>query len=38
MARRAHAHITMINSGHLSVITHPGAVAAVILQAARTVG
>ena len=26
MSKRAHAHITEINSGHLSLITHPGTV------------
>jgi pimeloyl-ACP methyl ester carboxylesterase len=34
MAHRAHAHITEINSGHLSLITNPGAVARVIIDAA----
>jgi pimeloyl-ACP methyl ester carboxylesterase len=35
MAKRAHAHITKINSGHLSLITHPGAVTRVIIEAAQ---
>jgi pimeloyl-ACP methyl ester carboxylesterase len=34
MAHRAHAHITEINAGHLSLITNPGAVARVIIDAA----
>jgi pimeloyl-ACP methyl ester carboxylesterase len=34
MAHRAHAHITEINAGHLSLITDPGAVARVIIDAA----
>jgi pimeloyl-ACP methyl ester carboxylesterase len=33
MARTAHAHITEINASHLSMISHPGAVTSVILQA-----
>jgi pimeloyl-ACP methyl ester carboxylesterase len=37
-ARVAGAHITMIDSGHLSLITHPGAVTQVILEAVRAVG
>ena len=36
MAHRAHAHITEINAPHLSMITDPGAVASVIIQAAQT--
>ena len=35
MANRAHAHITEINAPHLSMITDPGVVASVIIQAAR---
>jgi pimeloyl-ACP methyl ester carboxylesterase len=35
MAHRAHAHITEINAGHLSLITNPGAVARVIIDAAN---
>jgi pimeloyl-ACP methyl ester carboxylesterase len=35
MARRAHAHITDVNAGHLSLISKPGAVARVIVTAAR---
>jgi len=34
MAHRAHAHITDINTGHLSLITNPGTVARVIIDAA----
>jgi len=37
-ARVAGAHVTMIDSGHLSLITHPDAVTSVILQAVRAVG
>lgn len=35
MAHRAKSHITEINSSHVSLISHPNAVAAVIVQAAR---
>jgi pimeloyl-ACP methyl ester carboxylesterase len=35
MANAAHAHITEIHAGHLSMISHPGAVTNVILQAAQ---
>ena len=35
MANRAHAHITEINAPHLSMITDPGVVASVIIQAAK---
>jgi hypothetical protein len=35
MANRAHAHITEINAPHLSMITDPGVVASVIIQAAQ---
>jgi pimeloyl-ACP methyl ester carboxylesterase len=38
MAHRADAHITEINSGHLSLITHPRAVTQAIIAAANTVG
>jgi len=35
MSQRAHAHVTKINAGHLSMISHPRAVARVIVEAAR---
>ena len=35
MAERAGSHITEINSSHVSLISHPAQVAAVILQAVR---
>ena len=35
MAHRAHAHITKIPAPHLSMISNPGVVASVIIQAAR---
>ena len=35
MSQRANAHITQINAGHLSMISNPGAVTAVIAEAAR---
>ena len=38
MSQRAHAHITEINSGHLSLISHPGAVTRVIIAAAQATG
>jgi pimeloyl-ACP methyl ester carboxylesterase len=38
MAHRAQARITEINAGHLSLITNPGAVARVIIDAARATG
>jgi pimeloyl-ACP methyl ester carboxylesterase len=38
MARRAHAHTVEIDSSHASYISHPAAVAALILRAARAVG
>ena len=39
MAQRAHARITEINgAGHLSLITNPGAVARVVIDAARATG
>src|SRR5271165_667774 len=38
MARNAGAHVTEINAPHLSMISDPGAVAAVIIRAARVTG
>jgi pimeloyl-ACP methyl ester carboxylesterase len=38
MAKRAGSHITRVASGHLSLITHPGVVAQVIVAAARKAG
>jgi hypothetical protein len=38
MSQRAHAHITEIDAGHLSLISNPGAVTRVILEAARAEG
>jgi pimeloyl-ACP methyl ester carboxylesterase len=38
MAKRAGSHITEIKAPHLSMISDPGAVTGVILEAARTVG
>ena len=35
MAKNAHAHITEVNAPHLSMISDPGAVTSVILQAVR---
>ena len=35
MAQRAGAHISEINAGHLSLISHPGQVTRIIIQAAR---
>jgi hypothetical protein len=37
MANRAHAHITEIHAGHLSMVSQPGAVATVITEAAQAV-
>jgi pimeloyl-ACP methyl ester carboxylesterase len=37
MAHRAHAHITEVKAGHLSMISRPAAVTKVILKAARSV-
>ena len=37
MAQRAHAHITKVRAGHLSMISRPGVVTRVILDAARSV-
>ena len=34
MAKRANAHITKVNAGHLSMIADPGAVTRVIIKAA----
>jgi hypothetical protein len=36
MANRAHAHITEVKAGHLSMISRPRAVTKVILKAARS--
>ena len=38
MSRRANATITEINAGHLSLVSDPGAVARVIIDAARAAG
>ncbi len=38
MAHRAHAHITEVDAPHLSMISDPGVVAAVIIQAAVATG
>jgi pimeloyl-ACP methyl ester carboxylesterase len=38
MSKRAHAHITEIDAGHLSLISHPGAVTRVIIAAAQATG
>jgi pimeloyl-ACP methyl ester carboxylesterase len=38
MAERAHAHITKVRAGHLSMVSQPGVVATVITEAAQTVG
>jgi pimeloyl-ACP methyl ester carboxylesterase len=35
MAARAHAHVTKIDAGHLSMISHPGVVTGVILQGVK---
>jgi hypothetical protein len=35
MAHRAHAHITTVNAPHVSMISNPGVVTNVILQAVR---
>ena len=35
MSQRAHAHITEMNAGHLSLISHPAAVTRVIIAAAQ---
>jgi pimeloyl-ACP methyl ester carboxylesterase len=36
MANAAHAHVTEIHAGHLSMLSDPGAVTNVILNAVRT--
>jgi pimeloyl-ACP methyl ester carboxylesterase len=38
MAKRAKAHITKVNAGHLSLISNPGVVTRVIINAARATG
>ena len=38
MARHAHAHITEVRAPHLSMISNPGAVTRVILEAVHTAG
>jgi pimeloyl-ACP methyl ester carboxylesterase len=38
MSNRAHAHITKVNAGHLSLISKPCAVTRIILAAARATG
>jgi pimeloyl-ACP methyl ester carboxylesterase len=38
MAERAHAHITKVRAGHLSMVSQPGVVAKVIIEAAQAVG
>jgi pimeloyl-ACP methyl ester carboxylesterase len=38
MAERAKAHITKVNAGHLSLISKPGVVTQVIIDAARATG
>jgi pimeloyl-ACP methyl ester carboxylesterase len=38
MAERAHAHITLVRSSHVSLISHPAAVAGLIVAAARATG
>lgn len=37
MAKRAHAHITKVRAGHLSMVSQPGVVAKVITEAAHAV-
>jgi pimeloyl-ACP methyl ester carboxylesterase len=37
MAKRAHAHITEINSSHASYLSHPAKVTKVILRAAASI-
>jgi len=37
MAERAHAHITRVRAGHLSMVAEPGVVAKVITEAAQSV-
>jgi hypothetical protein len=38
MAQRAHAHITEVRAGHLSMVSQPGVVTKVITEAAHAVG
>ncbi|MGW1162888.1 alpha/beta fold hydrolase [Streptomyces sp. NPDC002519] len=38
MAERANAHVTEVNAGHLSLVTHPEVVTRVITSAANSVG
>jgi pimeloyl-ACP methyl ester carboxylesterase len=38
MAHRARAHITKVRAGHLSMVSQPGVVTKVIIEAARAVG
>ena len=38
MAQRAHAHITEVRAGHLSMVSQPGVVTKVITEAAQAVG
>jgi pimeloyl-ACP methyl ester carboxylesterase len=38
MAKRAKAHTTKVNAGHLSLISNPGVVTRVIIKAARATG
>ena len=38
MSRRANAHVTEIDAGHLSLISDPGAVTRVVIEAARAAG
>ena len=35
MAKAAHAHVTGVDASHLAMISNPGTVTSVILQAAR---
>jgi pimeloyl-ACP methyl ester carboxylesterase len=35
MAERAHAHITLVRGSHVALISHPGAVEAIVVKAAR---
>jgi pimeloyl-ACP methyl ester carboxylesterase len=38
MAKNAHAHITEVNAPHLSMVSAPGVVTSVILQAVHAAG
>jgi hypothetical protein len=38
MSKRAGAHITEVDAGHLSLISNPGAANRVIIEAARATG